>query len=75
MGITQSSLSANTAESHHSKTSIQKLSELHALDLSNRLVLEEKQWVKTEVSSLTVAFALGNLNENGTGAELNNSDS
>jgi hypothetical protein len=75
VGIAQGSLGANTTEGQHGKTSIQEFAEFHAFDLCLRLSLKELHWVKTEVTRSTVVLALGNFNENGTSAELNNTNS
>jgi len=66
----QSSLSGDSTESKHSETSVQNFSGGHALLYLGALVLQELKRVETKVSSLAVELSLGDLNEGGARAEL-----
>ena len=69
-GLAEGGLGGNAGEGKHGKTAVLELTELHAADLVLGLSLEEAEGVEAVVSGLAVALALGNLNEDGAGAEL-----
>lgn len=73
--ISECGLGGDTSEGEHGKTSVSDFACLHAHDFVIGLALEESEWVQTEISGFAVAFALGDLHEDGSGAEFNEGDS
>lgn len=74
-GITEARLGNDAGESEHGQTSILKLPKLHAVDLLLRLSFKVPERIKAEVAGLAVALALADLDEDGSGAELDEGDS
>mmetsp|Transcript_8465 Transcript_8465/g.25574 ORF Transcript_8465/g.25574 Transcript_8465/m.25574 type:complete len:264 (+) Transcript_8465:285-1076(+) len=75
VGISEGRLGGDGTKCKHGKATIGNLAHLHPVLLLLALVLEEGKGVKAKVTSLAITLSLRHLNEDSTGAELDEANS